>query len=222
MPIDRGVIDQQLQELRESQRWWEEREFRDLPSVLRADEQIMALSRGRIARPRLLRRSWLIVVTDSRLLCLRSRRRGWRQIEIGADQIERVSIGVGVLSGRVHVLAAGQRHRLVVPRQDAYKLLKALAGLGTPAREAVSGFGPTRVVKRVVSHMLALPTVALGPTDAPARSLPAKTPEDGERVHMLEDEIQELRQQVTFLEQLLRERQTAAAITPARDDADTQ
>ncbi|MGH7446291.1 MAG: PH domain-containing protein, partial [Longimicrobiales bacterium] len=109
MPIDRGIIDQQLQALGESSHWWDHRELRDLPAVLDAGEQILALARGKIARVRWLRRSWLIVVTDRRLLCQRSAgRTGWRQLEVSALQFTRVAIRVGVFHGRVLLTAGGQ------------------------------------------------------------------------------------------------------------------
>src|SRR5690606_6365134 len=143
MPIDRGQIDQQLQALRESSQWWDQREFRDLPTVLHADEQIVALATGKVARVRVLRRRWLIVVTDQRLLLMRSAgRSGWRQLEIAAGQIERVTLRVGPFRGRVRVSAGGQTYRLLVPRNEAYKLMGALSSLGSHTKDTFSGFGP--------------------------------------------------------------------------------
>jgi hypothetical protein len=210
MPVDRGVIDRQLQELRESGRWWNERELRDLPAVLDAGEEILALSRGKIARVRWLRRSWLIVVTDRRLLCMRSgARASWRQFEVGANQIMRVSLRVGPFRGRVLVEAGGDTYRLLVPRPDAYKLSTALTSLGSAASPSIAGFGPARVVRRVLDHMLALPAAALTPATMPTRPAPAviADPALAERLHALEDEVGELRRQVEFLEELLRQRQ---------------
>jgi hypothetical protein len=72
MPLDRGIIDQQLRALGESGSWWEQREMRDLPSILQADVRIVAIARGKLGRPRWVRRSWLFVTSDRRLICLRS------------------------------------------------------------------------------------------------------------------------------------------------------
>ena len=63
MPLDRGTIEQQLQALGEGARWWDVRELRDLPAVLNADEQILGIARGGIARAGRVRRRWLIVAT---------------------------------------------------------------------------------------------------------------------------------------------------------------
>jgi hypothetical protein len=206
MPIDRGVLDNQLRSLGESSRWWNEREFRDLPAVLHADERVLSLSRGKLARVRWLRRAWLIVVTDQRLLCVRSARGpSWAQLEVGAALIERVTLRVGPFRGRVRVHAAGRTYRLLMPRPDAYRIATALSGLGTRANESISGFAPTLMVRRVIDHVLAMPAAALGP-HAP-RALPPYDPVVNERVATLESELGELRRQVDFLEQLLRERQ---------------
>ncbi|MBR9988494.1 MAG: PH domain-containing protein [Gemmatimonadetes bacterium] len=212
MPIDRGTLDQQLLELHESTHWWDLREFRDLPSVLHGNEQILALARGKIARVRLLRRTWLIVVTDRRILCLRSGgSTGWRQLEVRADQIERATLRVGPFKGRVRVVAGGQTYRLLVPRTDAYKLMTALSGIVTHAKETPSAFGPTRIALRVMDHMLALPGAALAPVVPRAITVsvpgPAQSEVAEQRLEMLEQEVQQLRQQVDFLEQLLRDRQ---------------
>jgi hypothetical protein len=208
MPIDRGVLEQQLQMLGESSRWWGRRELRDLPAVLDADERILAISHGKIARVRLLRRSWLIVVTGRRLLCLRSSGRvSWSQLEMSADQITRLALRVGLFRGRVLVEAADRTYRLLVPRDDAYKLLSALASLG-PGDQGETRYGPTRMVQRVMDHVLALPAAAFQPgaTRTTGSGSARDTHANDQRVQTLEDEVQELRKQVDFLEQLLRER----------------
>ncbi len=207
MPIDRGAIDQQLEALGESSRWWEEREFRDLPAVLRADENLLALARGKITRLRWMRRPWLIVVTDQRLLCLRSTRRvGWRQLEIAAGQISRVALRIGPFRGRVIVVGGARTCRLLVARPDGYKLSSVLSALCAPGKAASTRLRPTLMVRRVIDHVLALPAAALGP-DAPAKPKAAPPVADTERVHSLEDEVEELRRQVRFLEDLLHREQ---------------
>jgi hypothetical protein len=212
MSLDRGVIDQHLQALGESSQWWEERELRDLPSVLHPDERILAIAQGKIGRSRLASRVWLMVVTQRRLLCLRSgRRSGWKQIEVDVDRIERVALRIGPLRGRVLVATSGQTHRLLVPRASAYRLDGVLRQLVRTNRDTESGFAPGRLMHRVVDHVLALPAVALAPL--PSRQTPhaaAEAAELRERVSSLEESVQQLREQVAFLEQLLRSRQGAA------------
>lgn len=223
MPLDRGIIDQQLQDLGEGSRWWDVRELRDLPAVLHEGERILAISRGRISRGRWLRRVWLIVVTDERLVCLRSGQgTSWRQVELPASQITRAAIRVGPFKGRVLVVGGGQKLRLLVPRTDAHKLLSALSLLDTAANRQVTGFAPTRVVRQVIDYMLALPAVALAPEGrASLPAPPAVDPRLEGRVESLEEQVRVLQEQVDFLEKLLRERhgEEAAATAPAGSGA---
>jgi hypothetical protein len=213
MPTDRGSIEEQLHALGESSRW-DQRELRDLPAVLHADERLLAISRGKVARPRLLRRPWLIVVTDMRLLCVRSANgAGWRQFEVDARHIGRVALRVGPFRGRVLVVAGGRKYRLLVPRDDAYRLSAALSSLSVPAREKVSGFAPARMARRMVDHVLALPAAAFSP-DVPAPA-PVGPADDGvaeQRLQLLEEQVQQLQQQVDFLEDLLRQRHDSPAV----------
>jgi hypothetical protein len=222
MPLDRGVIDQQLHALQGSAVWWEERELRDLPAVLHPAERILAIARGKIARVRWLRRSWLMVVTDERLVCLRSRRNGWSQIEVPADRITRLALRVGPFRGRVLVGAGPHTYRLLVPRTDAYKLLSTLSTLGPRPGAVDAGFAPVRAARRLMDHVLALPAAALTPYPggpAPAPVAPDMSAVD-RRFDALETELRELRQEVEFLEQLLRTRHDVADTTHASDTDD--
>ncbi|HEU5211013.1 MAG TPA: PH domain-containing protein [Longimicrobiales bacterium] len=225
MPLDRGIIDQQLQELGEGNRWWDQREMRDLPAVLGADERILAIARGRIARVRVLRRSWLIIVTDRRLLCLRSAGGGgWRQVDVPAKQITRVALRIGPMHGRVRVTAGDRNLRLLVPRSDAYKLATALTGVGSITRPSPNLPGPVLMVRRVFDHVLALPAAALNPNAAEpvaaaagnrgqqvARAAALPDPVTEQRIEWLEAQVAELQQQIDFLERLLQERHEAKA-----------
>lgn len=216
MAIGRGVIDQQLEELGEGMRWRDQRELRDLPAVLHPDERLLAIARGKLARTR-LSRSWLIVVTNMRLLCLRTTGRAtWAQLEVPASHIARVALRVGPFRGRVLVVAGGYRYRLLVPRADAYKLAAALSSIAP--KDAGPGLRPARMVTRIVDHMLALPAVALDPAAGPPAAPPAppavSAPDAATsevRLQLLEEQVQQLQQQVDFLEQLLRQRHAAPA-----------
>jgi len=209
MPLDRGIIDQQLQALGEGTRWWNQRELRDLPTVLNNDEEILAIARGKIARLRWLRRAWLVVVTDQRVVLLRSGGRSWQQFDVRGDHITRVSLRVGPFRGRVLFATAAQTYRVLVPRPDAYKLAGALSTFAS-AHAALPSFAPTRVIRRVVDHVFALPAAALDPgTQKTALPPAARDPGVQQRLDALEEEVNRLRQQVDFLEQLLHERPAA-------------
>jgi hypothetical protein len=209
--IDRGRIEQQLNAIGEGNRWWDVRELRDLPAVLREDEQILSIARGRLAR---LRRSWLVVLTDQRVLCLRSfAGAGWRHIEIDLQHIERVALRTGPLNGRVLIATAAARHRILMARPDAFRLHANLSS--SVATRAQLGYVGGHLVRRMFDHVLALPAVAFGTPELPT-ALPRPRERDDEldqRVNTLEEQVQQLQQQVEFLEELLRERQLAANAT---------
>jgi hypothetical protein len=213
MSIDRGSLDQQLKALGEGSRWWDQREMRDLPAVLTPDEHILAISRGKVGRIRWLRRSWLIVVTDKRLLCMRSSRGpSWRQFELTATQMVRVAIRLGLFRGRVVVETDGNTYKLLVPKTDAYKIASVLSTVARGGQSALSGPGATRMVKRVIDHVLALPAAAFNPeasTGLMPIAPPAPPPSDS-REDVLENQIEQLQAQVEFLEDLLQQRQNPA------------
>lgn len=214
--MDRSTLTEQLDALGGSSRWWNERELRDLPSILQPDEEVLAIARGKVGRIRVMRRSWLVLATDQRLLCVRSMRgAGWRQFELRADQVRRVSLRIGPFRGRVLVHTVGETYRVLLPRNDAYDVFRALQGIaGLPQ---ITGTTPRQVVRRVIDHILAFPAAALDPEPPPARR-PAVAPpvpppappppEVQDRMEQLESETEELRQQVAFLEQLLGDRHT--------------
>jgi hypothetical protein len=209
MAMDRGILDQQLQALGEGPNWWVQREMRDLPAVLRADEEIHAIARGRLGRLRGPRPSWLMIVTNQRLLCLRSSYTTWRQFEIGAHQINSVTLRIRLFGGRLLIVTSDRTFRFQIHKADGQKLVNALARVASCGQDTLSG--PTHMVRRIVNHMLALPSAALNTYSEPRKTrvnAPVAVEADA-RVHAMEERIQELQQQVEFLEQLLRQRQAA-------------
>jgi hypothetical protein len=126
---------------------------------------------------------------------------------VAGRRIDRVTLRIGPLRGRVLVVAGDARYRLLVPRTSAYQLQSALVGLIPQRQLATSPYAPTRIVHRVMHHVMALPAVALGPDAAPAQELDARAAERlDERIQALESDVDALQQQVEFLEQLLRDR----------------
>lgn len=220
MSVDRGVIDQQLEALGEGSGWWDQREMRDLPAVLGDEEQIIAIARGKVARGRWVRRSWLIVVTERRLICLRSlRRAGWRQFEASAARLTRVALRIGPLRGRVLVATDGRLYRLLVSKADARKIASALTSVAPPPG-ASDRTTPTLMLRRIFDHVMALPAVALSPTGT-ARPLPPPADQFAvdERVSALEREVEELRKHVEFLEDLIRHRQSGEEMVQGQQRA---
>ncbi|HEX8430477.1 MAG TPA: PH domain-containing protein, partial [Longimicrobium sp.] len=130
MPIDRSAIDSQLREIGEGDRWWEHREFRDLPHILHADESITGIIAGKLLgarRPRLRSwREWILVATNQRLICLKQERFGRKQIEFAAGQVIRVHQRAGLRAYQITLDTAQGRYRLRIPKTDAFRFARSI------------------------------------------------------------------------------------------------
>lgn len=222
MPVDRGTIDTQLKQIGEGEHWWEQREFRELPHVLREDERMVGLAEGVLLGSRmprvkpLPRRRWLMVATDQRLICLQQERYGRKQIDIPSALITGVDHTTKLRSYQITIETTSRRYRLRIPKDQAYRFTRALAPL-LPAR-APQPFawipGMTTVaslpgVGRLVSGFNSLAT-ADDPRRGDVERLQATVERMQGTVERLEVDVERLQEQVAFLENLLRSRGEAA------------
>ena len=201
MPVDRGVIDGQLREIGEGERWWELREFRDLPYVLNADERIRALVRGKLLgprRPHFLRRSpWLAVATSQRLLFLRMERFGRQQLDLRLEEIVGMWQRNRLRAVQITFDAPPRRLRLRVAKEDAFRFVGAVGPLlPRPTRPERPGLAAGAV--GLLGRATALPAAELATRAELARL-------EG-TVDRLEAEVERLHQHVEFLESLLQSR----------------
>lgn len=232
MPVDRGAIEAQLREIGESERWWEHREFRELPNVLHPEERIQALTSGNLlgARgPRLNPAArWLIVVTSHRLLCLKQERFARKQIDVAPRQITRIYQRSRLRAFEITIDTPLRAYRMRIPKADALRFSGALGDLmSEPAAHRV------------------LPAAPREPAAPPLPALPTPAaPRERERVGMvrrftrrfsrdyvpreplerlqitverLQDDLERLQQRVNFLEDLLHKQseETFLARSPA-------
>lgn len=228
MAVDRGAIDAQLREIGEGERWWEQREFRDLPYVLHPDERILGLINGRLLgrrRPRVLPAGqWLFVATDQRLICLRQERFGRKQIDITPGHIVRVQQRSRFRSYQVTIETAERRYRIRVPQAEAFRFVGALAPLipKSAARRLSPELEPLSWIPGI-AHVAALPGVSgivsrvamLSPPDNVAHDRVARLEASVDR---LQDEVERLQQQVAFLESLLENRVEASLLPGSGGD----
>lgn len=216
MPVDRSTIDGQLREIGEGDRWWEQREFRDLPYILNADERIHGVVNGKLfgpPRPRVMPSAhWLIVATSERLVCLKRQRVGRQQVDIHLSQITRMQHSSRVRGVRIVLDTPHRRYRIRISKHDAFRFIGALTPLVQRALSPTTGEGPayllppgtqtlesvprlTRLLSRVTGH-------APVPDFVPRAEF-ARVAADVER---LENEMERLKQHVEFLENLLQQR----------------
>jgi len=216
MPVDRGEIDMQLKQIGEGENWWEQREFRDLPHILHAEERIQGVIMGRVLGPRrpTLRPvgSWLIVATTQRLICLRQERFARKQVEIAAGQITRVHQSSRLRGFQITIESPQRRLRIRIPKVNAFRFGSALSSLmpdpatvrpqtdleplawlpGITTVAALPGFGG--IVSRIAM---------LSPPDYQSTQNTARLEEV---VETLRTDVDRLQQQVAFLEDLLQKR----------------
>lgn len=220
MAVDRGAIDAQLREIGEGERWWEHREFRDLPHILHLDERLKGLAYGKLLgrrRPRFRPGGrWVIVLTDQRVICLKQERFARKQVEIAASQIVGVQHRSGLRAYQITISTAQRTYRIRIRKEDAFRFAGALAPLI-----------PERSVRQLPPEVEAWAWI---PGMSTAASLPGvsgllskvsmlsppeyATREQVERlestVENLQQEVERLHQQVGFMESLLEKRAEGA------------
>jgi hypothetical protein len=215
MPVDRGAIDAQLREIGEGERWWEQREFRDLPYVLNPCERIYGITNGRLLgrrRPRLPSRTrWLMVATGERLICLQQERFGRKQVDIHFDQITGISHRSRLGAYEIMVEAPRRRYRIRIAKADAFRFMGAITPLISSSGERErTGSVPPALLPRL-GVLSALPGMARLAAQVSGIAAPEPaTRKDLARlegtVERLEKEVEQLQQQVEFLEKLLQKR----------------
>lgn len=228
MPVDRGTIDAQLKEIGQGERWWDQREFRDLPHILNADERIAGLVNGRILgrpRPRVLPAAqWLIVATNQRLICLQQQRFGRKQVDIRPSHITGLDHTNKLASYQITLETTQRRYRIRIPKADAFAFLRALGPLmqtpdgqpalaGAPAESRIPGAGV----------LAALPGLSgLAPKAPHGDFVPRSLFERLEiTVERHEKEIERLQEQVAFMEDLLQVRAAEGMLSLPATSAST-
>ena len=218
MPIDRGAIDGQLREIGEGERWWEQREFRDLPYVLQPEERLRGLTNGKLVkwrRPRVFRSTrWLVVVTTQRVIFLKMARFGRQQVDVHLDQITGVHQTTRLRSVQITLETRNRKHRVLIPKAEAFRFMGALAPLiqrpEVTTDPGILSFGATPRIAGLLARVTAPPEPYVKPGEL------ARVEATVER---LEHEVERLQQHVEFLENLLQKRSEGAFSIPGQGDS---
>ncbi len=234
MPVDRGAIEAQLREIGESERWWEHREFRELPNVLHAEERIRALTSGNLLgargphlNPAAAR--WLMVVTSHRLLCLKQERFARKQIDVAPRQITRIYQRSRLRAFEITIDTPLRAYRMRIPKADALRFSGALGDLMSdpPAHRVLP---PAAQAQEPAPRLPALPSAG-APRErvGMVRRFTRRFSQDYvpreplERlqitVERLQDDLERLQERVNFLEDLLQKQSNESFL--ARSSADS-
>ena len=211
MPVDRGVIDAQLRDIGEGERWWEQREFRDLPYVLQPEERLRGLTNGKLVkwrRPRILRStSWLIVVTTQRVIFLKMARFGRQQVDVHLDQITGVHQMTRLRSVQITLETRNRKHRVLIPKEEAFRFMGALAPLvhrpDVTTDPGILSFGAAPRIAGLLARVTAPPEPYVKPGE----------------LARVEATVERLQQHVEFLEKLLQKRSEGAYSLPGQGDS---
>jgi hypothetical protein len=200
MAVDRRTIEEQLVAIGEADRWWDQREVRELPHILNAGERICAIVSGSLWRWLRPGGRWLVVVTGDRVICIRKGERlGRKQLDIPLAPVTSIGQRTGLFRAKITVVAGDSKHRILVAKPDALKLIGALSSL----------------IRRIEPVPLT--------SGAPALQGSVSRQSYDEvlrRVDLLEEEMERLRQQADFVEELLKRRESSlfasAGVLPER------
>jgi hypothetical protein len=116
----------QLETLRDFHQWFTRKEIAHLPEVLHRGEQIKALTSGRHRG-----NSWLIVVTDQRIVFLdKGLVFGLQQVDYPLHQISALSHKTGLIFGELHIATSGD-HCIIerIPKDEAGKVAAIISTL---------------------------------------------------------------------------------------------
>jgi hypothetical protein len=188
MPVNRANVEQQLAAIGETDRWWDQREVRELPAILHPDERIFTVVTGRLLRHFRPSRRWVLVVTDHRVICIKvGERFGRKQLDIPLAPVSSIAHRTGFLASKVVIVSGDRKHRFRVGKTDALKLIGALSTL--------------------IRHVDPLPPGA-PPPRLPGAASREELAQAQQRIDLLEDEMERMRQQIDFVEDLLKRRET--------------
>lgn len=126
MPVDRKIVQQQLEALGDFYQFFTSKEIRFLPQILAENETIHGLTSGLYEG-----KTWIIVITDMRLLFLdKGMLYGLRQIDMPLSQISSISHKSGLFFGELQVsTASGAKCIGSIAKKDVLKLCSIISGL---------------------------------------------------------------------------------------------
>lgn len=134
--VTKEAVEAQITALGDFHQFFTRKEIDYLPEVLNAGETIQALTSGHYDG-----NTWLIVVTDKRLLFLdKGMVYGGRQVEIPLSQISASSSNTGLMFGEIGIATAGGSKTIgMIPKEDVAKVSQIISNLinKTPGVEAL-------------------------------------------------------------------------------------
>ncbi len=126
MAVDKKIIDEQLANLGDFDRWFTKKEIKYLPEVIDEGEEIKAVTSGLHEG-----NTWLIVVTNRRVIFLdKGFFYGLKQMEMPIEQITSVSHKLGIIFGSIEIQTAGGKKLIEdIDKKDVAKVASTISRL---------------------------------------------------------------------------------------------
>ena len=133
MPVDKEVVDKQIQALGDFDQWFTKKERKYLHEVMRPGETIYAMTSGILDG-----NTWLVTVTDKRVLFLdKGMIYGLKQMELPLSHISAVSHKTGLIFGKIEISTAGGTKTIgTIQKRDVPKVAQIISGLMHKSKDA--------------------------------------------------------------------------------------
>lgn len=194
MALELATLQMQLADVPDSARWSARPEIHDLAALLHHGERVQSGATGwLIESGKLAVRTWLIVATTDRLLCLlKSGSSGLRKVELNIDTMK--SAYTDARLGYHEVAIESSEGKMIV------------SGISKEAAVALASSLSTRIEIRKQRAATA-PLSA----DAPLPLLSDVAPSEDDRVLVLEAELAEVKKRLALVEEIIRRAQARTA-----------
>jgi hypothetical protein len=135
MAVDKSIIDLQIKELGQFDKFFTKKEINYLPEVIVPGEIIRGLTSGSHDGT-----TWLIAITTKRLLFLdKGMIYGLKQMEMPLDKISSISYKTGLLFGEIQISTSGGTKKVeLIDKKDVSKIAQIISDLLKQSREIPS------------------------------------------------------------------------------------
>ena len=126
MPVDKRLVDEQLQALGDFHQFFTSKEIRYLHQILVPGETLHGITSGFYEA-----RTWVIVITNMRLVFLdKGMFYGLKQVDMPLSQVDSISHKTGLFFGEIEVAtASGSKTIGKITKRDVVKVASIIAGL---------------------------------------------------------------------------------------------
>lgn len=204
MPVDRAVLEQELSKVPDSTRWLARPEVPHLATILDEGEKVQLGVTGWVVESgKLAMRTWLVLATSDRLLCLLGGGENMKKLQISIADMKNAHTDARL--GYYEVTVESRTRKLILsglPKEAAVNLSAVVSTLISRRDEVASA--PTRVPAAAPAAIVESNAVTREEVQAYVQKL-----------ERLEAELEQTKQRLAAVEQVIRNAQAKAAAAAA-------